>query len=320
MSWAVPARKSDNGIVANLTRVRCATDGDMDIALALLMAHYQWEVAKGGTVYLDKAKAKIQDLNNNLVYGGHPKIYWLKIADGISDAQKDDGTPVDKLALVTRSSDFLISHCRVFYKIDPTAYLLKYAADDMTTILDTFRLDWSAVGLVSDFLDINPDCYYQKTSPKPGHFAPAWAYDAWMITLDETGTSAYNYNACRVPMRLALSYRFGETYIKDYLSASGTPRGFVDWLWKDVAKVATNTEWYKLIKDGIKMNGTFVGSETNNAFIAPFVAGCIIDSKYQTELDAGWNYIKNISTKIYYEDTLTLLSMLVASGYWWMPQ
>jgi hypothetical protein len=269
------------------------------------MAYYQWEKDAGGTAYLNKATAMIKDLNDKLVYGEHPRIYWLKVADDISDSEQ--------IAQVTRSSDFMISHLKAFSAHAPNdANQLSYAATDMWTILNMF---WSEkatkTGLVSDFLDINGQM----------HFVPASNTNAYIAEMGEDHPDKYSWNACRVPMRLALAYRFGESYVGPRLSATDTNlRGMVDWLWKDVAKVSANpSTWQNKIKGTIKLDGTFIEDDVNNSFIAPFVAGCIIDSKYQAELNAGWNYIKTNKVN-YYDDTLTLLSMMVASGYWWMPQ
>jgi endoglucanase len=146
-----------------------ATDGDLDIAFALLLAAKRWP--DGG--YKTRA---IEVLDGTLARVKAPGADFLTIGDW---AQTDA-----TYAATTRSSDFMPSHFRAFAAAsgDPV----------WTAILDqtyaAFDAAGSDLGLVPDFITGMPH------TPKP----------AEPMFLEGDGDGALSWNAVRVPWRLAL--------------------------------------------------------------------------------------------------------------------
>ena len=76
----------------------CATDGDIDMATALLMAAQQWDE----NIYLQEAKVIINNIGSDMV----SKDYSLRLGDWNIDGGTHEGT---------RPSDFATAHLRAFY-------------------------------------------------------------------------------------------------------------------------------------------------------------------------------------------------------------
>jgi endo-1,4-beta-D-glucanase Y len=152
-----------------------ATDGDMDIAYALLLADRQWG-SNGNINYKEEALKiidSIKELEINPIYQ-HPME-----GDWVSDGETH--------YLGTRSSDFIFGHLRAFeiacgdlfwQKVIDVCYTLINAVQDKNT------------GLIPDFIvDIH-------VSPK--------AANGKFLETDMDGK--YYYNACRVPWRIGTDY------------------------------------------------------------------------------------------------------------------
>lgn len=180
-----------------------ATDGDLDIAYSLILAHNQW--GSGGPVnYLQEAKKMITDgIKTSYV----TKTYRLNLGDW--DA---------KDALNTRPSDWMFSHLRAFYEVTEDETWI-HVIDSLYNVYRQFSEAYSPnTGLISDFVVGNP--------PKP---APEWYLDEFKET------NLYYYNASRVPLRVVMDYAlYGDTRgkaIADKLAAwiqsktGGAPAG-----------------------------------------------------------------------------------------------
>jgi hypothetical protein len=166
MDWRLNANGTSAGQGWN------AMDGDLDIAMALLMADKQW--GSGGAVnYLQEAKNTIAGL----------KYFNFK----------PDGTTKGlSTANVSRTSDYMIGHFRAF-KAATGDTLWDLAVDRAYTLLDRMQTVYSpGKGLMPDFI-VGTDT--ATPYPSPGYMG------------DGNNMEGYFYwNGCRNPWRLGTDY------------------------------------------------------------------------------------------------------------------
>ncbi|UPK72209.1 glycosyl hydrolase family 8 [Chitinophaga filiformis] len=253
-----------------------ATDGDIDIAYSLILAHYQW--GSNGTInYLNEAKKMITN--------------GLKAANVTTTNRLNLGDWDSKSALNTRPSDWMLSHLRAFYQETGDATWLNLI-NNLYAVYNQFSTTYSpSTGLISDFVVKNPP------EPAPKNF------------IDEgPQTNEYNYNACRVPLRVVMDYAlYGNT------TAQSISNKIATWI---IGKTGGNPA---NVKDGYQLNGTVSGSDPEAVFVAPFVAAAVVNSNNQAFVNSGWNFLKTAKSG-YYSDTYSLLCQLFISGNWWKPE
>jgi endo-1,4-beta-D-glucanase Y len=152
-----------------------ASDGDLDIGFALLLADKQWP----NSGYLQKAQAVIADLKSGDM---HQTTHEPVLGDW--------ATPGDAQYNATRPSDFMLEHFRAF-KVASGDADWNRGVDNVYQLLATLQTSFSPhTGLIPDFV------VDTTTSPKP---APP-------NFLEGPGDGQYNYNSCRVPWRLSTDY------------------------------------------------------------------------------------------------------------------
>jgi endo-1,4-beta-D-glucanase Y len=267
-------------VVANSTSAQghfdSATDGDIDIAYSLILAHYQW--GSGGSInYLAEAKKMITS--------------GLKAANVTSTNRLNLGDWDSKSALNTRPSDWMLSHLRAFYQETGDATWLTLI-NNLYSVYNSFTATYSPnTGLISDFVVKNPP------EPAPQNF------------IDEgPQTNEYNYNACRVPLRVVMDYAlYGNS------NAYTLSNKMASWIIGKTGGTPSN------IKDGYKLDGTVRGSDPEAVFVAPFVAAAVVNSSNQSFVNSGWSYISTKKSG-YFSDSYNLLCQLFISGNWWKPQ
>lgn len=178
MSWVI--NQAENSHASS------ATDGDMDIAYALLLAHYQWG-SSGSVNYLEQAKRTITDGIKKSDMGSSSRR--TKLGDW-SSSQTD-----------TRPSDWMTGHMQAYHKATGDAFWLdakKTVYDLVATITASSA---AGTGLMPDFV--------VGTPPKPA--APGF--------LEAETDGDYSWNACRYPLRLAVDYaHFGTPAAKTALN------------------------------------------------------------------------------------------------------
>jgi endo-1,4-beta-D-glucanase Y len=277
MSWVVP-KNGDKRVKPQPP----ATDGDMDMAYALLLAHDQWG-DEAANHYLADARAVIAGMEAKFITQGSGKYYpRLNIGD---PAHMGSGAPESRKDM-TRPSDFIVDHMRAYAVASGHSLWMDLENGSLSILLGVRN---PATGLVPDFVVDDP--------PAPSKTG----------TADENVCYAcYDYNSCRVPWRQA-------TAIALYGVAGS----------KDVANkiVAWARAKYKddpnLVESSYALDGTGKG-DGDNAFTSPMIAASIADPANQAWLDKGWAYMKG-SSRGYYGGSITLMSMLVVSGNWWIP-
>ncbi len=301
-----------------------ATDGDMDIAYALLLADKQWggNSPISGKTYKQLALDMINNgIYNKLINGTTNRIL---LGDWHSDCISW-GDPLFT-SYLTRSSDFMIDNLRAFKATASTAKQARFnnAINECYNIMEDFYLNHNSnTGLLSDFIT--------KVGSDNSAPAPQSVYD----DMDEPFPSgAYSENSCRLPFRLAQDYihngggTTGKTTGK-YLNALNA---FI------TPKIAGS---YKPVwdnsRDGYWINGSLMdwstpgGSErlgTHTSYDALQFTSCFVSAGIvgsALNLGEGFAYIDNMHAYYqgtgdpYFKDTLTLLNMLLISRNWWKP-
>ena len=271
---------------ANANGNDTASDGDLDIAQALLLADKQWGSC-GAVDYLAEAQSVIAGIAaGELDATGR----FVKLGDWVSPG----GAPYDD---ATRTSDFMPDHYRSFLAATSDATwtnLLEHTYDVVAALQASHS---PATGLLPDFV-IDP---LGTPDPAPANF------------LEGPTDGAYAYNACRDPWRLATDFLIsGETRAQTAVQAINA------WIRTKTANDpdAITAGW---ALDGSDTPGT---NYRSMAFVAPFGVGAMVDASNQAWLNDVWDLVvaTPLSAEGYYENTLKLLSMIVMSGSWWAPE
>jgi endo-1,4-beta-D-glucanase Y len=156
-----------------------ASDGDMDIAYALLLADQQWG-SQGEIDYRQEARGVIQALKEQIV---NPQTHTLLLGDWVLPDET-------KYYFSTRTSDFMPGHLRAYSQAsgDPA---WQQVLDRTYQLLTDIHQEYSPqTGLLPDFIvDLNH-------TPRPA--------EAYFLENDSDGW--YGYNACRDPWRLGVDY------------------------------------------------------------------------------------------------------------------
>ena len=254
-----------------------AMDGDLDIAMALLMAHRQWG-STGKWNYLQEGKNTIAAMKT-----------WNMKDDGATRGLPNANN--------NRTSDYMIGHFRAF-KAATGDTLWDRAVDKAYALLDRMQTVYSpGVGLVPDFV-INT--HTDTPSPSTGYIGDG---------NDKEGF--FWWNACRNPWRFASDYVLSG----DARFATVTGR-MIDFFKNrtggDPANIGTG---YAL--DGTMLTGGNIPGGNSAAYIGPICAGACVDARFQGFVDATWNWNMGRLTTGYYDSEIQLLSLVVASGNWW---
>ncbi|MCC8424697.1 glycosyl hydrolase family 8 [Mucilaginibacter sp. UR6-11] len=275
MAWAQNTRGKD------LDRTS-ASDGDMDIAFSLLLAAKQWGNT-GAINYLGEAKLMI---NAIMKYEVNHKTGSVLLSDGIEAESKD--------YFAMRSSDFMPSHFKAFKQATHDARWNK-VIDAGYRIFSNMQAVYSPdAGLLPDFIiNINK-------IPKP-----AGAY-----FLEGRYDGQYNYNACRVPWRIAADYLLtGDKRARNITTKINS------WI-----RETTNNNTYNL-SAGYTLAGNDIKGRYFEAlsFVAPFGVSAMVNGKNQAWLNHVWDYLTAFKQRDYdyYDNSIKLLNMLIMSGNYW---
>jgi endo-1,4-beta-D-glucanase Y len=261
-----------------------ATDGDMDIAYSLLLADKQW--GSGGAInYLSEAKAMIAAIMKQEI---NAKTFSVMLSNSVEHDSKD--------YFDTRTSDFMPAHFKEFKKAGNDANWDK-TIDRNYALFKLMQTRFSPdAGLLPDFI--------QHTDQKP---VPAKAH-----YLESVYDGAYNYNACRVPWRVATDYiLYGDKRSKAVVDKINT------WIRQTTSGNPDN------ISAGYSLQGNDLKNRYFEAlsFIAPFAVSAMVDQKNQTWLNNIWDYLIKFDLDgfDYYDNSIKMLNMIIISGNYWAP-
>lgn len=262
-----------------------AFDGDNDIALGLLIAAAQWP---SGAPIDFRAKA-LDVLAGQAASVMGPASHLPLLGDWVSP---NDAT-YNQYSV--RPSDFMPAHFLNFAAADgaaiwPQAVLATRAA------IEHLQTTYAATtGLVPDF-SVRESA--ASTQPKP---APAGF-------LEGPHDGHYNYNAGRVPWRLAT-----QALLHHDAAAARQARRISQWGATSTGGVATN------IRPGYELDGTPIQtSYFTSFFAAPIGTAAMVTPAQQNWLNAVYDSVRT-RQEGYYEDSVTLLSLLLMSGRYWDP-
>jgi hypothetical protein len=123
----------------------------------------------------------------------------------------------------------------------------------------------------------------------------------------------YNYNACRVPWRVATDY-----LLTGDLRAKAINEKINHWIRETTKGNPDNiSAGYTLAGDDIK--GRYFEALS---FIGPFAVSAMVDKKNQQWLNDVWDYLVHFKMKDYdyYDNSIKLLNMIILSGNYWEPK
>lgn len=263
-----------------------AFDGDADIAFGLLLADAQWG-SKGRLNYRAAFNRVIAGVESSTL---GPKSRLPMLGDWVkpNDRRFNQYTP--------RSSDFMPGHFRAFAKATGRNLWNEVSAAS-SQVIEYIQANFSpGTGLLPDF--IQPISIAAKT------WRPA---DPKFLEPPEDHT--YNYNAGRVPWRLGADA---------LLNNDGT----------SAAQAAKISAWAEAATNGVpaafspgyRLDGTPLHPSWPYSifFVAPLGVAAMTTPNQQAWLDAIYATVWNKHVD-YYEDSVTLLCLLVMTGNFWQP-
>jgi uncharacterized phage protein (TIGR02218 family) len=273
MSWRVNASGADAG------GAWPALDGDLDIALALLMADAQWGSA-GTWNYLSIALAMIPQI----------KSYAFNAAGVIVETSgaMHEG----------RTSDYMFNHFRAFKRATGDTFW-DNAVTQQKRIINYMQTNYApSTGLIPDWVGgADTATPFLTTSVNDG---------------GNPHENGYWYNACRDPWRIGTDYVLtGDSELKTILTRMET------FFSSTTGGTVTNIiNGYALDGTGlVAPNIYWIASE----FYNPMMVGAMCDTRFQSWIDSLWTFSKAHPEHGYYGTEIQLLCAIVASGNWWTP-
>jgi len=262
-----------------------ATDGDLDIAYALLLADKQW----GSDGAVDYHAEAMQLLDAIIQHEVDNSDSYMLLGDWTSPGNAE-------LYNATRSSDFMPGHLTAFADADP-GNNWEQIQDETYDVMESVQNNYSPnTGLLPDFV------LYPGGSPHPA--------DSYFLETAYDGE--YFYNSCRVPWRIGVHFlNTGDTRSRDVVGEMNS------WV-----QSATNGVPYD-IKAGYWLDGDALPQSNYAAlaYIAPFGVAAMTDSGSQQFLNELWSTIIDpYMDDDYFGDTIKLMTMIVMSENWWSPE
>ncbi len=267
-----------NGNWALVGNQDSATDGDLDIALACILAHKRWGTGTtvNGQTYKHWATERLAGFKTSGFSTTHS---LLRLGDWSNGAFEQTSRP----------SDWMIGHFEQFYNFTGDPFWLTAIDNHLDAAEDLVTDFASSTGLLPDFATGTT-----KTTLSPG---PA-------NVLESAFDDDYYYNACRIPWRMAAA---------NDSRAIARAVALSEWAaTKCSNNAATLPTGYQL--NGTTLSG---GNYQDNAFIGPFTAAAAVDDN-QSWLNSCWTFCSaNSDNGNYYEDSLGLLAMIQVSQTYW---
>lgn len=263
-----------------------AFDGDADIAYGLLLADKQWG-SDGAVDYHAAAERVIAGMLESMI-GPASRLPML------GDWVNPNGNPHSQYT--PRSSDFMPAHFRAYGRATNNATWLDVVEKSQAVINNLQGMVSAQTGLLPDFIVTTAG---SETSSSPA--APDF--------LEGPNDGNYYYNAGRVPWRLGTDALLNN----DAVSMAQT-RKIATWIAE-----ATGGQ-PSAIKPGYQLDGTPIppGNYFTSFFAAPFGVAAMTTPGQQAWLNDVYDAVRSAEEN-YYEDTVTLLCLLVMTGNYWDP-
>lgn len=278
MTWQIEGElgKSENPKLAS-----SASDGDMDIAYGLILADRQWG-SNGEINYLAEARKVIDAIGRKDI---HPELFRTTLGDWVE--------PGNEYRVGTRSSDWMVSHFRLFGAISGNEAFWNNVTDTCYSILK--QVQNKTTGLIPDFIDSVP-----AEVAKPNY-------------LETERDGHFSSNACRTPWRIAMDFlHYGTQESRESL------KPLLTWIEEktggDLAKMDNGYSLEGIADKKHDRWGTW------GAYSAPMMVAAATESRFQKMVDSGWKHNSQFDKEsMYYSTSLQLLALLAISGNWWNP-
>jgi endo-1,4-beta-D-glucanase Y len=278
------------GLMAGSQDQRCqssedkesVSEGDLDIAYALLLADKQWGSCRG------------------VDYAAHAR--WVIDAIASADMHREGRymlrgdwvAPSDRAIYdTTQPADFIPGHFRGFQEFMNQAWWVQ-VIDNGYWLLDRVQTTHaSGTGLLPELIEAA-----DSDDPRPMGSTPKGTNQHGM----------FSHSASSVPLRIGTDYlAYGDLRAKRVLERMNT--FFEGSTEGDPAHIA----------EGYELNGEPLRSGESMAFTAPLGVAAMSDRKHQGWLNRLWDRIETADPETRTSDSVRLLSMLVMSGNWWVP-
>ncbi len=287
MAWK---QSLSGGTMKNVEGADSATDGDLDIAYGLLVADQQW----GSSGSIDYKAAALAILHDILTWDVNQTHWNLTAGDWAHGTTSDENH--------TRPSDYMTDHFIAFAKYD-TANTSKWnnVYNEVSTIVNyQYAHGSGATGILPDFMVLSGSNFV----PVPGTY------------LETKHDGDFDYNACRTPWRLSMSYiANGKTDMQ------ATQVKTASWIRGLTGGTPNKVRAGYYIKNGT--NGKSYVSYDDLAFTAPMAVDAMLGgSAGQAWLNSLWTSITGGdygTTNDYYGDTIRMQVLITVSGNWWTP-
>ena len=258
-----------------------ATDGDMDIAYALLLADRLWG-SSGRYDYRDLAVRRIRAIKASTV---HPDSNLMLLGDWSKPSRPE-------LFSTSRTSDWNLQYFQAFENATgDTGWSAIRTAHRQA--INRIQSSYSpATGLLPDFV--------QWTAA--GGVAPVRGK---VLESDRDGD--YNFNACRTPWRIGV-----DAITSGDAASTAAAIKINKWF------TATTGGDPDKIRSGYTLSGTAYGTANDIAFWAPLAVTAMADPAGQQWLDALWAKLaaSTVDAEKYFGATIQMQVMLVATGNW----
>ncbi len=268
------------------TGVDAAFDGDADMAQALLMATRQWP-DRGEIDYLAAAGNVLAGIRGSMI---GPESHLPLLGDWVFR----EGPPYGEYT--PRSSDFMPDHFRSWQRMTGDRFWGTVLQAVQDAVTDVQARCSPSTGLLPDFL-VPRSPLDHRLVPAPAGF------------LEGPFDGDFEYNAGRVPWRIGVDgLLFG-----DPVSLAQAGRMAV-WI-----ADATGGDPARIMA-GYTLSGRVLPDHDyfTSFFAAPLAVAAMTRPELQTFLDDLYDTIRN-RREDYYEDSVTLLCLLVLSGNYWVP-
>ncbi len=279
MDWHVPASEA-----AEPGEDDCAFDGDADIAYALLLADEQWG-SDGRVHYRAEAERVMAGLLESAV---GPQSHLPLLGDWV------DPAGLEYNQYTVRTSDFMPDHFRTFARasLEPD---WEDVVDATQEVVDRLQRGSSPVaGLLPDFV-VPASATDPTPEPAPPYF------------LEGPHDGDYSYNAGRDPWRLAV-----DALLNADPTSRAQARRMAQWV-----RASTGND-AGLVRAGYRLDGTGLDDAFTTFFAAPFGVAMMLDPAGQGWLNQVYDLVRERQEGTY-EDTVTLLCLLVMTRNAWDP-
>jgi endo-1,4-beta-D-glucanase Y len=259
-----------------------ATDGDMDIAYALLLADRTW----GSTGRYDYRRLALR------------RITAIKRSNVNTDSGLmllgDWSTPGSRLYGTSRTSDWNPVYFRAFEAATGDPAWARIAGAHRAATARLQRDHSPRTGLMPDFVRGAGD----RVEPVTGR------------VLETPHDGDFGFNACRTPWRLGL-----DALLSGDAVSTAAARRMTGWF-----RSVTGGDPGR-VGSGYALDGAPYRGGSDNAFWAPLAVSAMADPAAQPWLDALWERLaaSEVDPGNYFGDTLQLQVMIVVSGNYPLP-